>query len=260
MNAHVWAAAVLAILVLDTTFFLLAALLRKNDLADVIWGPGFLVVVGTAWRFGAPERPADVRLVLAITLVGIWAIRLLCHVAARNLGHDEDARYAKWRAEWGQSWLWRSYLQVFLLQGLILLLVSSPLLWLVANQEVPLDGACYVGILVWLFGFAFEAIGDEQLRRFKNDPANRGKLMTNGLWSWSRHPNYFGEVVQWWGIFLFALPLPYGTLTVISPLLITFLILKVSGVPMLEEAMAKRPGAEEYRRQTSVFFPRPPRR
>ncbi|MGZ3723484.1 MAG: DUF1295 domain-containing protein [Bdellovibrionales bacterium] len=189
-----------------------------------------------------------------------WGLRLFAHLGLRNLSHDrEDARYAKWRKEWGDTWIWRSYLQVFLLQGTILLIIDLPVLWIVASFPREIDSLLIAGTLLWLAGFVFESLGDYQLKKFSQNPEHKGKLIQSGLWAYSRHPNYFGEVVQWWGIFLIALSVPGGWMTVISPLTITFLILKVSGVPMLEEQMKSRPGFAEYQRCVSKFFPRPPR-
>ena len=138
--------------------------------------------------------------------------------------------------------------------------IALPMFWIIRSPAQELDIFCSMGGLIWILGFFFESISDRQLREFKKNPENKGKLMTSGLWAWSRHPNYFGEVVQWWGVFLFAASLPMGWVTIISPVTITFFILKVSGVPLLEEQMKSRPGAAEYRRTTSVFFPRPPKK
>jgi len=260
MNAPVWTYAALSIFLFASITFIPAFLLKKNDLADVIWGPGFLVSGAGAWLWGQPGRVADARLILAFSMIGLWALRLFWHVGRRNLLHrEEDTRYLNWRKEWGRNWVWRSYLQVFVLQGIFLLVINAPLLWILGSPSLPLDFFCFAGAFLWILGFLFETISDEQLRIFKTNPANKGRIMTSGLWSWSRHPNYFGEVVQWWGIFLLALPLPAGFLTVLSPIAITFLILKVSGVPMLEKLMENRAGFDVYRRRTSIFFPRPPR-
>jgi len=260
MNYSVWAASAITLFAIASFTFIPAALLRKNDLADVLWGPGFPLAALAGWRLGAPGRALDPRFALALFLVTVWAVRLFLHVGLRNLStRTEDARYHNWRREWGKNWFWRSYLQVFVLQALILFLIDSPLLLMIASGPVPLDIFAYAGACWWLAGFLLETVADEQLRQFRAIPTNKGKLITTGLWGWSRHPNYFGEVMQWWGLFLFALPLPGGFLTIISPLAITWLILKVSGVPMLEKLMDGRPGVEEYRRRVPEFFPRPPR-
>jgi steroid 5-alpha reductase family enzyme len=140
-----------------------------------------------------------------------------------------------------------------------LYVVALPLIWIISSEAVPLDPIAILGVLVWLTGFGFEAISDYQLKQFRADRANKGKFIESGLWQYTRHPNYFGEVVLWWGIYLIALPVEGAWFTIVSPLVITFLILKVSGVPMLEEAMSSRPGFAGYERRISKFFPRPPK-
>jgi steroid 5-alpha reductase family enzyme len=261
MNSSVWLSAAVTLFLLASFTFIPAAILRKNDLADVLWGPGFPLAALAAWWIGAPTRPLDPRTGLALLLVTVWAVRLFWHVALRNLStRHEDVRYNNWRKEWGSHWFWRSYLQVFVLQAFILFLIDSPLLLMLASGPAPLDWLCYVGTALWVWGFIFETVSDEQLRVFRKNPTNKGKLITSGLWAWSRHPNYFGEVIQWWGIFLMALTLPYGWLTVISPIAVTWLILKISGIPMLEKLMDGRPGVEEYRRRVPIFFPLPPKK
>ena len=236
---------------------------KRNDYADVAWGIGFPVSgwAAFAWTYLAQDRTDwNLRTLVVCTLITIWGLRLFVHIGMRNLSHDkEDARYAKWRQEWGDTQVWRSYVQVFLLQGIILVIVNLPVLWIIASGSRELDVYLVGGTLIWLIGFIFESVGDAQLRAFTKNPANKGKLIESGLWKYSRHPNYFGEVFQWWGVYAIALGVPGGWMTVVSPLAITFLILKVSGVPMLEEQMKSRPGFKDYQRRVAKFFPRPPR-
>jgi steroid 5-alpha reductase family enzyme len=259
MNLSVLANALFGIIIYFNLAFLVAYYLRRNDIADIAWGPGFLVGGICAWA-SLPQWENQ-RFIFAQILIAIWAIRLAWHIGLRNLSHaQEDARYAKWRSEWGSSWIWRSYLQVFVLQGLILFIIDTPLLLIAATRSQPIDVFCIIGAITWLTGFVFEAVSDRQLQTFKSDPKNQGKIITIGLWAWSRHPNYFGEVLQWWGIAIIALPIHWGFFGFISPITITLLILKVSGVPMLEKQMEKRPGFVEYKRRTSVFIPLPPKK
>lgn len=256
----VWVTGLLAAMLMFQLAAVPALLLKKNDLADVLWGPAFPLAALAAAHFGPGISALSSRALIMLLLVAVWALRLFLHVGYRNLTHrSEDVRYAKWRREWGRTWWWRSYLQVFVLQPLILFVILIPVLFTLEHQE-PLGPLALAGILVWGFGVGFEAVADEQLRRFKRDPAQHGKLMTSGLWSWSRHPNYFGEVASWWGIWLIALELPGAWWTIIGPITITLLILYVSGVSMLEELMRGRPGFAEYERTVSKFFPRPPLR
>jgi steroid 5-alpha reductase family enzyme len=261
MNFQVWIMAALSGFALGAFTFFWAYRLRKNDLADVIWGPGFLVAAFGGWYLGAADRAPDLRLFVALLLVCVWGGRLFLHIGLRSLKHrEEDVRYQEMRRAWGANWVWRSYLQVFLLQGIVMLVIDAPLLWIISAPPQALDLIFYLGVVIWVVGFLFESISDEQLRQFKANPENRGLLMTSGLWGWSRHPNYFGEVLQWWGVFLLAAPLPYGLITIISPIAITFFILKVSGVPLLEKLMKDRPGAAEYRKNVPIFFPAPPKK
>ena len=247
----------LAVLLYMTVWFLLALWRRRNDLADIAWGGGFIVAALTAVLLQAGLTP---RARLVVLLVILWGLRLAVHIGLRNLGKGEDERYRKWREEWGRHWLFRSYLQVFLLQGFLLYLISLPVIWIILVKPSPWNGLDAIGLAVWIVGFFFEALGDFQLARFKKDPANRGKIIQQGLWRYSRHPNYFGEVTLWWGIYLLALSTPGGWMMIIGPLTITFLILKVSGIPLLEKKYVNNAAFQEYARRTSAFFPLPPRK
>ena len=247
----------LAVLLYMTVWFLLALWRRRNDLADIAWGGGFIVAALTAVLLQTGLTP---RARLVVLLVILWGLRLAVHIGLRNLGKGEDERYRKWREEWGRHWLLRSYLQVFLLQGFLLYLISLPVILTILAKPSPWTGLDVLGLAVWIVGFFFEALGDFQLARFKKDPANRGKIIRQGLWRYSRHPNYFGEVTLWWGIYLLALSTPGGWVTIIGPLTITFLILKVSGIPLLEKKYVNNAAFQEYARRTSAFFPLPPRK
>jgi steroid 5-alpha reductase family enzyme len=252
-------------MILANITFSIAIKMKRNDIADVVWGMGFVVATVTAWLWTAAINEDDgigPRAWIAFACLLVWATRLSLHIAVRNAKKSgEDIRYKKWREEWGANWRVRTYFQVFILQGLILIVNGLPLLKIASDPKQEMDAVAWAGVVAWFAGFLFEAIGDRQLTTFKAKPESKGKLMTTGLWSWTRHPNYFGEVVQWWGFFLMAVTLPGAWFTVIGPITITFFILKVSGVPMLEKEMESRPGFEEYRRRTpSAFFPMPPRK
>lgn len=240
------------VLVYMSAWFLIALIRKRNDVADVAWGLGFLVVALTSLYISADY---SARKILIVTLVAIWSLRLSTHIYLRNRGKTEDYRYNQWRQEWGRWFYLRSYLQVFLLQGFLLFIVSAPVMLINKNSVSDLNLLDVLGILIWLAGFYFEALGDYQLSKFIKDPSNKGKLMMSGLWKYTRHPNYFGEVTQWWGIFVVALSVNYGWLSIIGPITITFLILKVSGIPMLEKKMETHPDFPLYKKQTSEFFP-----
>jgi steroid 5-alpha reductase family enzyme len=245
-----------AILLYMTGWFIAAQVRGRNDIADVAWGLGFILVAAVSLFAGNVHSP---RGILASGLVLIWGLRLALHIHSRNRGRGEDPRYRQWREEWGKWFVLRSFLQVFMLQGILLLLVAVPIVFANTAPTGPLGWLDLLGLLVWLYGFGFEAIGDLQLLKFIRNPANKGKLMTSGLWRYTRHPNYFGEVTLWWGIWLMTLNLPGGWLTVIGPLTITFLILKISGIPMLEKPYEDRADFQEYKLRTSAFFPLPPK-
>lgn len=237
-------------------WFIVSLLKKRNDVADVAWGLGFVLLVWSA--FVLSDGPG-VRGILVNILVSIWGVRLAWHIHSRNRGRTEDYRYLAWRTAWGKWFYVRSYAQVYLLQGFLLFLVASPVLLINGSVATGLGMLDALGMAVWLVGFSFEAVGDAQLARFIKDPVNKGKLMQGGLWAYTRHPNYFGEVTQWWGLWLVALSVPGGWLGIIGPMTITFLILKVSGVPMLERKMQEHPEFAAYERRVSMFIPLPPR-
>ena len=197
-----------------------------------------------------------------LAVLALWAVRLSLHLHRRNHGRPEDRRYQAWRKQYGQKFWWVSLFTVFLLQGALLWVIS---LVAQAGQWAPkpdrfiwLDG---LGLLLWAVGFFFEAVGDYQLAVFKKNPANKGKAMAQGLWRYTRHPNYFGECLMWWGIFLVTLATPGGFWSIVSPVTITYLLLKVSGVTLLERTIVEtRPEYREYQERTSAFIPRLPKR
>ncbi|AAR35699.1 DUF1295 domain-containing protein [Geobacter sulfurreducens] len=239
-----------------TGWFVASRLKGRNDIADVAWGLGFILAAAVSLVAGGHYAP---RGLLVSLLVLVWGVRLALHIHTRNRGKGEDPRYRQWREEWGRWFVLRSFLQVFMLQGVLLVLVAVPVIFVNGAPPTPLGWLDSLGFFIWLTGFLFEAVGDRQLLHFIRNPENKGQLMTGGLWRYTRHPNYFGEVTLWWGIWLIALAVPGGWWTVIGPLAITVLILKVSGIPMLEKHYEGRPDFEEYKRRTSAFFPLPPR-
>ena len=238
-----------------TFWFIVSILKRRNDVADIAWGLGFITLGWVSLFFSGT---GSLRGFLVTVLISIWGFRLALHIYRRNLGKPEDYRYAGWRKDWGKWFFIRSYLQVYILQGLFLFLIVQPVL-LINNNMGTIGVLDIIGVLVWLVGFYFESVGDRELKQFVSNPANKGKIMDQGLWRYTRHPNYFGEVTQWWGIFILAISLPYGIYTIVGPLTITILILFVSGVPLLEKKYAGRADFEEYKKRTSIFFPLTPK-
>jgi len=255
--ALVIALAALVIFIYMSAVFLLALARRNNGVVDIAWGLGFILVSAVIFLFFGTGRA---RQWLALALVLVWGGRLALHIFARNRGREEDFRYAAWRRQWGKYFVVRSFLQIFMLQGLLMLLVVAPVLLIVGQEQQPLNLLDGLGTLVWLAGILFEAIGDRQLAAFIKEPAHRGQLMTRGLWSYTRHPNYFGEAALWWGMGIIALSAPLGYLGLIGPLGITLLLLFVSGVPLLEKKYAGRADWEEYKKRTPIFFPWFPRK
>lgn len=233
--------------------FLLAQKLNNNSIVDSFWGPGFLTVALVTFLLSAHRGG---RALVITALVAIWAIRLFTHITLRNWNKPEDYRYIAMREQWGDHFpRLKAYLKVFIFQGIMLFLIALPIISGNSDPDQALGLPGILGSLVWLIGFYFEAVGDRQLKEFKAKPENKGKIMTEGLWSYTRHPNYFGEATQWWGIFLIALSGPEKIWLVISPLVITLLLLFVSGVPLLEKKYKDRADFQAYAKRTAKFFP-----
>jgi steroid 5-alpha reductase family enzyme len=232
--------------------WLLSLLLNNSSIVDIFWGIGFVLVAWVNYLFSPFVSPAKL---LITVLVTIWGLRLAIHIGIRNWGKPEDFRYAKWREENGPRWWWYSFFKVFILQGVILWIVSTPIISIIVTDGIPpLPPLALLGGLVWAYGFFFEAVGDWQLARFIANPANKGKLMTSGVWKYTRHPNYFGDATQWWGFYLIALA-SGGWWTIFSPVIMNLLLVRVSGVALLEKTMIAKPGYEEYMKRTNAFVP-----
>lgn len=228
---------------------------NRNDVADMAWGFGFVVLT---WSSFLLAGYSVVSLIVNL-LITVWGLRLSIHIYQRLRTKPEDSRYLKWRKDWGKNVIWRSLLQVFLLQGIFLYLIALPIISINFKKSMDLNWLTFLGILIWLIGFIFETVADKQLKEHVSNPKNKGKLLTNGLWRYSRHPNYFGEVTLWWGIYVIALSVKASWWLIVGPLTITFLILFVSGIPLLEKKYQGRADFEKYRKQTSVFLPLPPK-
>lgn len=257
MGSSLWAGLVVVLAAMGV-LWLVSVAKRDASIVDVVWGLGF---VGLAWFYRTLGPEAHARHVLVLALVTLWGVRLAGYILWRNWGHGEDRRYQAMREYRGGHFWWVSFFTVFLLQGVLIWLIAAPL-FVVQMSAVPptwtwTDG---VGLFCWGVGFFFESVGDWQLARFQADPANRGRVMRKGLWAYTRHPNYFGDAMVWWGYFFFALSVPGGGWTIVSPLLMTFLLLKVSGVALLEQTITeRRPEYREYIASTNAFLPWFPR-
>jgi steroid 5-alpha reductase family enzyme len=244
----------LAALGLMVGVWLLSLPTRNASLADIFWGLGFVLIALLSFFLSNGYLGRQLLLTL---LTSAWGLRLSLYIFWRNRGKGEDRRYQEWRHKRGASFWWVSLFNVFLIQAVLLWLIALTVqLGQISSTPAHFTWLDFLGVLVWTTGFTFEAIADWQLASFKADPANRGKVMNQGLWRYSRHPNYFGESLIWWGLFLITLTTPHGWWALISPLVITFLLLKVSGVTLLEkDIVERRPGYQEYLETTSAFIP-----
>ena len=255
-TALVTAAATIAVLMLVT--WLISLVVRDASIVDLVWGLGFVLV---AWAVRITVDGNDARQWLLVGMVTIWGLRLSGYLAWRNLGHGEDYRYRAMRKRWGSRFGLVSLVTVFALQGVLMWIVSIGVQLGQVPRTPGLGVLAGVGVLVWAVGLGFEAIGDTQLARFKGDPANAGTTMDRGLWRYTRHPNYFGDALVWWGIALVATESGLGAFGLIGAAVMTLFLRRVSGVTLLEKSLVKRrAGYEDYVARTSPFVPRPPRR
>ena len=246
----------LAVAVLMVGMWVLSVRLSDVSIVDLVWGLAFVVVAHTARAVGDPNPRID----LLTALVTIWGFRLSGYLLWRNWGTGEDKRYVAMRKRSGDKYWWFSLIQVFGLQGVLVLIVSLPVQLTAAADDVALGPVAWLGAAVWLVGFVFETVGDAQLARFKANPENSGQVMDTGLWRYTRHPNYFGDFTVWWGLFLVSLAAG-GWWGIIGPIVMSVFLLRVSGVTLLEKTITKRrPGYADYIARTSAFFPLPPKR
>lgn len=246
--------ALLVIFILVTLLWGISVLITNVSIVDLFWGMGFVVVNAIYFYFSGDFH---LRKIVLLVLVSLWGVRLSAYLAWRNLGKGEDFRYQEFRRNYGaKRYWWFSYFQVFLLQGALILFVSLPLLG--AQSKTVFDDLNlldYLGLLVFVVGFLFEAGGDYQLARFKQNPANKGKVLNTGFWKYTRHPNYFGDSAVWWSFGIFSLAAG-SYWTVVGSIAMTLLIIKVSGVALLEKSLStSKPQYHDYIRKTNAFFP-----
>jgi steroid 5-alpha reductase family enzyme len=253
---ELWLSALPVLLIAATFTWLLSLPLRNVAIVDSLWSL-MLFAAGVIYGLGADPRAP--RLAFILWLLVLWAARLSIYITSRSMGKGEDHRYQAIRARNEPGFKWKSLYLVFWLQALLAWIISLPLLGVFASNQ-PIGVLDYLGILLWLAGFAFETAGDWQLARFKRNPANAGAVMTSGLWRYTRHPNYFGEFCVWWGFWLMALSAG-AWWSVAGPVLLTFLLLRVSGVRLLESDIGnRRPQYADYVLKTNAFFPGPSRK
>ena len=264
MNGQIYISALIIIFLFMCYVFILSQLFKNNSIVDIFWGLGFIVIIAyfVLNSNSYIERQAVLLTKHLVNLcVIVWGLRLAIHIYIRNRGKGEDWRYINFRKLWSKHniphWL-GAFLQVFMLQGFFMFVVALPVIH-VNNAYSGVNVLTLLGVIIWITGFGFEAIGDYQLAAFKKNPQNKGKTMMYGLWKYTRHPNYFGEMTMWWGIWLMSVNFftPVQTIiSIISPVTITWLLTKVSGVPLLESKYKEDAAYQEYIKNTPAFFPR----
>jgi len=252
VNAYLIAA--LAIFVYFTLFFIVAQLIHNNSIVDIGWGSGFVV---SAWSTVLIKGVNSPIVWIVLGLLSFWGLRLSYYILIRNHGKEEDFRYQNMRKRWGTSFpTMKAFLNVFLMQGVLMYIVSLPIIALIDAPKDKINFLTITAMIFWLIGAFFEVVGDAQLKRFKADTAHRGKLMTEGLWRFTRHPNYFGEALMWWSLTGLIISVnPNLIWVLISPLLMNLLLLYVSGVPLLEKKYADRADFQAYAKRTNKFVP-----
>ena len=248
---------ILAVFIYMTALYTISLVRKRADIVDIGWGMGFILIALIS--LFNQDMLTD-RMIIVTLLVLIWGIRLSLHIFLRNRGKEEDYRYLNFKKNWGNLFYIRSYFQIFLFQGFLMLIVSLPITLVSVSFSPNLVTLDYIGIGVWLIGFLIETLADIQLKQFIN--LKKAKIVTNkfaniGLWKYSRHPNYFGEILQWWGIGIIAYSVAYGYIGLLGPLAITYLIIFVSGIPLLEKRFKEHPEWEEYILRTNKLLPLP---
>jgi len=236
--------------------FIIAQIKKDNSIVDIFWGLGFIfIALFTLFNYSQFTN----RQILITILTTLWGLRLSIHIFFRNYGKPEDPRYQNFRKKWKNHFTLRSFLQIFMLQALLATLVSLPIITTNSSLQPPLNSWDFLGLSIWIIGFLFEMISDAQLNEFI--PTKKpGEILKTGLWKYSRHPNYFGEVTLWWGIFIIATAGNSPFWSVVGPLTITTLIIFVSGIPMLEKRYKDNKDFQKYAKRTSIFFPLPPKK
>jgi steroid 5-alpha reductase family enzyme len=251
---HIYLLALVLIMILMSLLWIISVLIKNVSIVDLFWGLGFVIV---CVFYYCNTEGNELRKSILLGLVAVWGLRLSIYISWRNIGKGEDFRYREFRRKYGEKrYWWISFFQVFLLQGILMWLISAPLLGAQLYGKGKDPGIIdFIGIAFWLIGFVFEAGGDYQLSVFRSDPANKGKVLDRGFWRYTRHPNYFGDAAVWWGYGLICLSAG-SYLPLLGSILMTLLIIKVSGVALLEKSLKEyRPGYEEYIKRTSAFIP-----
>ena len=252
-----------------TVFFIIAQAKKNNGIADIAWGLGFIVIAISSFLtqvLSAGFDQVNLAAIVLSLLVLVWGGRLFFYLGLRNWNKAEDYRYVAMKKKWQTNILIKSYVYVFILQGVLMYIISLPIqisYTFLNAQTSPLYFIIIgVGVLLWLIGFYFEAVGDAQLKAFKNNPKNKGEILQTGLWKYTRHPNYFGETLMWWAVWIVSIATleAMNFVGVVGPIIITLLLLFVSGVPLLEKKYKDNEKFQAYAKKTSVFFPLKPKK
>lgn len=254
---------VLALFIYIFIAFIVGTIKKNNAIMDIFYGPAYFVVALTSLILNLIFTSTYcIRQIIVTILVLIWAVRLATYVFIRNRGKPEDYRYKAMRERWKNNIALKSFFKVYLFQGIIVFLVCIPVWFVNVSANPPVANlldfggiTLWLGAIIWLIGFLFESIADYSLYKFLQNPANKDRIMTKSVWKYSQHPNYFGEVTQWWGLFVIALAVPFGFITFIGPAYITFQIIKVSGVRLLDKRFEGNEEYAAYKKRTSSFIP-----
>ena len=263
MPYFIYPSIALLIIIFMCVVFVIAQVKKNNSIVDYFWGLGFCVVTVFLIFHFKPQyenaQPAFYNLLIFSSLIFTWGLRLSIYIFIRNLGKGEDWRYQSFRKKWGDHPVIGAFLQVFMLQGFFMFIISLPIIHTFYQGIFSFSYLHYLGIFVWAIGFYFEAVGDAQLYLFKKHPENKGKPMQTGLWKYTRHPNYFGEIVMWWGLWIISVNFFHPVTTLISmlgPITVTWLLTRVSGVPLTESKYKNNPAYREYMSKTPALFPK----
>ena len=256
MSFSTYAIGLVAILILATLTWVVSVIRRDVSIVDSIWS---LMLLVAAIAYSSAVEPYTSRSSLILTLVLLWALRLTIHITWRKWGEAEDRRYQDIRKKYEPNFTLKSLGIIFGFQATLAWIISMPL-WAALTVPIALNVIDLLAVALWTVGMVFETVGDWQLARFKSDPANGEKVMDRGLWRNTRHPNYFGECIIWWGFYVFALPVG-AWWTIVAPILLTYMLLKFSGVTLLEEHIVqRRPAYRDYITRTNAFIPGPPKK
>ncbi|MBI3502190.1 MAG: DUF1295 domain-containing protein [Bacteroidetes bacterium] len=254
---HILIDSAIGILSFILVVYAIAQFIKDNSIVDIAWGIGFIIATSISFL---ESNKFFVQNLLANSLVVIWGLRLAIYIFVRHHGKPEDYRYKEMRDSWGKNVLLMGFLKVFFPQAIVMYIIAFPILVVNSFPHNEIQITDIAGGIIWLIGFFFEAVGDMQMFNYKKNPANKGKVMRYGLWKFTRHPNYFGEATMWWGIFLIAIPSGYWYLSLLSPIVITLLIIKVTGVELLEKKYKDNVEYQDYNRKTNSFFPGLPKK